>query len=524
MAPGRRPDLNVEDTVDSQVPRRSVLGGLGLAGAGLVAGSALAPAAYAGPAAPAAGPFDLHFGVAAQYRKFALLAPDFVQYDTALEPGAARAATTLVRTGARPRAPFAAVLLRVESVDADAGVVAGLVRDAGNSVLVGYDAAAKQVTIEVTVGGTTTVVGEAPADLRAPFGLAVVVNENAVTALVDTTSTGAAWTPLVSRRDEVAALVDLRDPAVLGQHTYGYGGRGAGAAVIGRAQAGYFGQAGLRDPHVVQHADGRPYVRDGRLFLTFTMGGLGFFQQAHWRVWSLDLADPTSSDALRHEAQLFFSRDGVVLGDHAGQIVRDDRTGRWILAMSSWGDFAFTGVHVRHVATRADVLSGVHVLPTERLALPTAMSAWDPAFTRIGDRWHVAYVESPAQQPAFVFHPAIAVGPAGADYPGGLTLAGADPSVDQTEGTILQRVGGRWYLLASDGDARRYKIYDLRARLLGTLDAPYRTNIPHPQIVPVPAGRGENRWLLVTFDGTQYAEPALGYGTHGDVLVMTQRG
>jgi hypothetical protein len=227
-------------------------------------------------------------------------------------------------------------------------------------------------------------------------------------------------------------------------------------------------------------------------------------------VWTLDLADPTR---LEQVATLFFARDGVVLGDHAGQIVHD--RGRFILAMSSWGDFDFDGVHVRHVATTANVLSGVHVLATERLALPTAVSAWDPALTRIGGRWHVAFVESPAQQPAFVFHPALAAGPRGADYANDLALLGADTSVDQTEGTILQRFGSTWYVLASDGDARQYKVYDLRMRLLGTMNAPYGTNIPHPMAVPVRDG-----WWLLTFDGTQYAEPVLGYGGHGDFIVM----
>ena len=44
----------------------------------------------------------------------------------------------------------------------------------------------------------------------------------------------------------------------------------------------------------------------------------------------------------------------------------------------------------------------------ERLALPTSVSSWDPALTKINGRWHLAFVESPAQQPAFVFHPALA--------------------------------------------------------------------------------------------------------------------
>jgi hypothetical protein len=484
---GRSLTLLEEDDVVHEIDRRTLLAGLGLAG---IAGLATPGTAAAEPE----NPLDLEFHIRAKYRPFDLIAPRFVQYDSAI----GRVRSALVDTGVRPRAPYGSVLVEVRSLEGT--VSAGLV---GNRTVLGtYDGT--NVTIEVDGAA----VASAPAALTAPFGFAVVVNENAVTVLADPTATGTGWQPLLTARDQVRERVDLRVPDVLGQLNYGYGGDGD--VLIGRVRAGYFGQAGVRDPHVVQHADGRPYIKNGKLYLTMTNAGLGFFQQAHWAVWTLDLADPTR---LEQVATLFFARDGVVLGDHAGQIVVD--RGRFILAMSSWGDFDFKGVHVRHVATTANVLSGVHVLATEQLALPTTVSSWDPALTKIGGRWHVAFVESPAQQPAFVFHPALAAGPRGADYDQGLALVGADTSVDQTEGTILQRFGSTWYVLASDGDARQYKVYDLRMRLLGTLNAPYGTNIPHPMTVPV-----DGSWWLLTFDGTQYAEPVLGYGGHGDFIVM----
>ncbi|WIV54433.1 hypothetical protein [Amycolatopsis nalaikhensis] len=55
----------------------------------------------------------------------------------------------------------------------------------------------------------------------------------------------------------------------------------------------------------------------------------------------------------------------------------------------------------------------------------------------------------------------------------------------------------------------------MTVRKLGTLNAPYGTNIPHPMLVRV-----GDRWWLPTFDGTQYAEDVLGYGGHGDFLLM----
>jgi hypothetical protein len=97
---------------------------------------------------------------------------------------------------------------------------------------------------------------------------------------------------------------------------------------------------------------------------------------------------------------------------------------------------------------------------------------------------------------------------------------GADEVHEQTEGTVLQRFGDRWYLLASDRDAADYPVYETATMVrIGSLQAPYGTNIPHPMVVP--NGRpGQAPWWLLTFDGTPWHEDVLGYGTHGDFLVL----
>jgi hypothetical protein len=233
-------------------------------------------------------------------------------------------------------------------------------------------------------------------------------------------------------------------------------------------------------------------------------------RQAHWGVFTLDLADPTRLEQVAH---LFTERDGLVVGDHAGQVVHDGD--RWLVATSSWGDFVRAGVHVRHTTTSADVLRGVHLLTTERTPLPTSLSTWDPGATRIDGRWWVSFVESRSQAP-FDFHPALAAGPPGGAPWEGLELQGADTGLHHGEGPLLTEVGGQWGLLASDGTSRTYPAYDLGMRRVGQLDAPYLTNIPHPQLVPLPDGSH----LLVTFDGTPFGGRVLGYGGHGDLVVM----
>ncbi|MGI8888340.1 MAG: hypothetical protein ACR2GB_05135, partial [Nocardioidaceae bacterium] len=452
---------------------------------------------------------DLKFAVEHQYRPFELVAPGFEEIDSS-EAVSMRSLTMADRG---PVAPFAAIELSVAAAD-DADVVAGLFSSRGDdSVAVVFSPRRKRVSIEVDRGGDTHVVAEKSVELTVPFQAAFVVCENQVTALADT---DAGWRPIVTNRDQVAELIDLRQPDILADLAYGYGAGGSDGEIrLSRVRAGAFGMAGLRDPHLVQRPDGTAYIRDGKAYLTFSCAGLGFFQQAHWGVFTLDLDDPTK---LEQVAQLYTKRDGLLLGDHAGQVIVDEPNGQFIVLTSSWGDFDFRGVRVRHVVTSDDVLSGVHLLETARLDLPTEVSSWDPALTRIDDSWHVAFVESPSQDP-FDFHPALVAGPTGAAYDENLELIGADTSLHQPEGPILQRVDGQWYLLASDGDQRQYPVYDLSVQLLGTLDAPYGTNIPHPQIVDRPGGG----YLMVSFDGTQYGEDVLGYGGHGDVLIMAAK-
>ena len=448
---------------------------------------------------------DLSFRIVERFRPFELIAPGFSVVD---EPGP-MGPSEFVRTEASPVAPFAAVELEVVEVSAG-GVAAGLTTAEDEHVLVGYDPGRGRVTIEVRTAGRTHVVKSRRLKLVAPFRFGFVLCENQVTSVADT---GGGWQPLLTMREGVAELVDLRDPVTLARYRFGYGPLRAGGAVgLGRVRAGAFGYTGLRDPHLVQHADGRPYLRDGLAYLTFTCAGMGFFQQAHWGVFTLDLTEPSRVEQV---AQLYFARDGLVLGDHAGQLVIDEEAGQTIVGVSSWGDFDYTGVHVRYLDSSEDLLSGVHLLESQPLELPTSASSWDPSFTRIDDRWHVAFVESPSVDP-FVFHPALAVGPAGSAYDSGLELVGRDDSLRESEGPIIARLEGEWYVLASNRGSLEYPVYDLDMDRVGVLDAPYVSNIPHPQVVELPGGGH----LMVTFDGTPYGERVLGYGGHGDVVVM----
>lgn len=322
-----------------------------------------------------------------------------------------------------------------------------------------------------------------------------------------------AW--VARARHDLRDTVDTRDEVSL-----------AGLAVelpAGGGTAGPFGQLGLRDVRLVSTEDGHPWREDGALWLTATSAGPGFFDTAHTSVWRLD------DLALTHTADLFFRRPDRpgVFGDHATHLVRTDTDG-WLVATSTWGDFEQpttragrrtpAGLRVTLADSDADLVHGQHVLDTRELPLPTdglgSIATWDPHLVRRDDGWLVGFVSA---RRFFDFHPALAAGAALDD----LRLLGAAADRRATEGTTLVEVDGRTLVLASDGrDSERgtrcrYPVFDLTMSELGVLDAPYLSNLPWPTLAPVDDG-----WLMVTFDGRPAGGSLLGYGTHGDVVVM----
>lgn len=344
-----------------------------------------------------------------------------------------------------------------------------------------------------------------------PTGLAVTLTGTHATAW---TCEATGW--VARARHDLRDVVDTRDEGAL-----------AGLRVelpAGGGSAGRFGQLGLRDTRFVTDEDGSP-VRDGEaLWLTATSAGPGFFDTAHTSVWRFD----PDTLALTHSADLFFRRPdrSGVFGDHATHLVRTG--GGWLVATSTWGDFEApttragrrtpAGLRVTLAESGSDLLRGAHVLDSRELPLPLdgldSIATWDPHLVRRDGEWLVGFVSA---RRFFDFHPALAAGPTLDD----LRLLGAATDRTATEGTTLVDVDGRIAVLASDGRdsprglRARFPSYDLAMTETGTLDAPYPTNLPWPTVAKV-----DGRWLMLTFNGRSAGGRLLGYGTHGDLVVM----
>lgn len=423
-----------------------------------------------------------------------------------IQPGSGRTVGEGIHPVPMP-SPYAAVVLPIPD-----GTPASLAFHLGGHLVAGHFDGT-HAELRVTHGAATTTHRSRRhgrcAD--APSRLGLTLTGTHVTLLVEEAGTWIARARL--DLTEPVDLVDARDEALLADLRI---------EVSGPATAGPFGQLGLRDIRLVTARDGTP-VRDGpRLVLSATSAGPGFFDTAHTSVWTLD---PGSME-LRHRSDLFFRRPDQpgVYGDHATHVVRDGD--EWLVATSTWGDFQQRDpcrtVRATLARTTADVLSGVHVLDTVELALPTdgftSVGVWDPHLVHTGDEWLVGFASA---RKFFRFHPALASGPT-LDR---LTLRGAATDRRATEGTTILRLGDEWRVLASDGrDGRRgqrerYPVFDLAMTEVGELTAAYPTNLPWPTLATTDHG-----WLLIGFDGVAATGPLVGYGTHGDVVVQREVG
>ncbi|GAA2126706.1 hypothetical protein [Nocardioides bigeumensis] len=448
---------------------------------------------------------EVTFTEVARHRPFELLAPTA----PAVPVGADE-------TPAPQPAPYVSLVADLLGTDARLTLASGATR-----FTAAYDAESRRVWLEVGDGPSSTLhrsrrFGRCP---EPPARLALTLTGLHLTAFVHD---GERWL--------ARSRVDLRDR--LETRTDGFvAALTASADGVAGAVVGPFGQLGLRDLRFVTTADGDPVCDDGAWLLTATHAGPGFFDAAHTGVWSLA---PQTLE-WQHRADLFFRRpgevEGGVYGDHATHLVRDGS--RWLVATSTWGDLDVTTPQRRRRATvsvvlaesTADLTQGPHVLDAHPLPLPTdgfaSVATWDPHLVRDatpdGPRWLVGFVSSPK---LFRFHPALAAGPSLDD----LTLLAADPDRRATEGTTLVRTDMGWRVVASDGrDGRRgqrraYPVFDVDLRQLGALDAAYLTNLPWPALARDPARPGT--WWLVAFNGRRAGGEVLGYGTHGDVVVM----
>lgn len=281
------------------------------------------------------------------------------------------------------------------------------------------------------------------------------------------------------------------------------------SASLRRAESILSCGTGQADPQVVQHADGTPYIRDGRLFVCFTTRGFEQIPDSYQGVYSLDI----SSFELRLEGALFFGDgDGIMHGYHATKVVYDDRRQKFLVMTTTHG-----GTHsLAWCETSDDILHGMHYLECTELDFPhnlsrggkkegnneTVSGAEDPDFfydAKAG-KWRLAYcaldgTKSGGQHLTYVTHLCEAK-----KWNGSYKLI-ATSEQDNNTGIRIVEVGGRRLVLSGGSDVTFY-IYDYPTlEYIGTFKQKYANGgfRGWPTIVPIPYGNYE-RYLWITFD------------------------
>lgn len=261
-----------------------------------------------------------------------------------------------------------------------------------------------------------------------------------------------------------------------------------------KAQSLLTSGTGQADPQVIQTTDGKPLIRDGRLYICFTTRGFERIFDSYQGVYSLDL----DSYELRLEGALFFGKgDGIMYGFHATKVVYDPSTEEY-LVMTTTHEDTHTLAWAR---TKANLLHGMHYLECTELDFPhnytrgAGYNTEDPDFFYDSDagKWRLAYCA--LKDKSYVTYLCES------DTWNGTYSQIAESKQNNNTGIRITEVGGRRYVL-SGGSETTFYIYDYPTlEYQGTFQQQYANGgfRGWPTIVPLQYGNYE-RYLWITFD------------------------
>ena len=268
----------------------------------------------------------------------------------------------------------------------------------------------------------------------------------------------------------------------------------AGAVTLRRAESLLTSGTGQADPQIIQTTDGRPLIRDGRLYICFTTRGFERIFDSYQGVYSIDL----DSYELRLEGALFFGKgDGVMYGFHATKVVYNPATEEYLVMTTTHED-----THtLAWASTKADLLHGMHYLECKELDFPHnytrghGFNTEDPDFFYDSDagKWRLAYCA--LKDKSYVTYLCESD-----NWNGNYTLV-AESKQNNNTGIRITEVGGKRYVL-SGGSETTFYIYDYPSlEYRGTFQQQYANGgfRGWPTIVPIPYGNYE-RYLWITFD------------------------
>ena len=412
--------------------------------------------------------------------------------------------------------PYYAVTMQVDVIGTGTTpnrTLTGIMVDFDNFVMLRRDFNGNTLILQERVGGSTTdrFTVAIPA-ATAPYSIGFVITGNQAHGFYNA---GRGWVWVASA---TLSSLDYRDPAVYSTYRAGFAVASNGSTTwnIGKFECGVFGQLGMRDPYIVRHKNGAPFVVNGRMYISATvMPTGGNFH--HCGIYALDL----STFQLEKTAVVLWRRasDGLDLGHIAGCFLFDEDLQQWRVFCSTWGNFPFGGgndLELRHGLYSGQLLRGVHII-TDHDVLPVSQDASfdvydiDLMFDSDAELWRVAYTR----------------------LSGGLSRATLDTSPDLVsftnlildtntgyEGSRVQQIGDDLYALFSSTSNTR--VYNATSgSFIGNLGwtLPGSTRPPHPAIFPR-MHNGMTEWWILSFDNFTYQ---VGGGSSEHATIVLER-
>ena len=415
----------------------------------------------------------------------------------------------LIVTGADLSMPQVAVQIDVVSRSGTPSgydnIGVGIIKDANNFVLAGYDRIANSARIQVKIGGVNTFNAAVSKTWTAPYKIGFSLIANSACMYVDT---GAGW-EYVTGYAIPTGTINFKTAALTGWKSgFTVATPNNSTWVFDTLIAGRFGGFGFRDFTMITAEDGTPYISGGLAYLTGTCAdGLG---TGHQGIFTLN----TTTYALVFVGCFMVSRGGATQNDVACHLIRYSDAS-WRVTTTTWGN-GFGGVlDLISGTTTQTLLSGSFIVSgLTKLTLPTqeaGFAAYDGQLIRTDGVWKLAH--SISTNTTFVgspFYPALCESSDLSTW----TETGVDSGARPFEGTKWVIWGGGYYITA--GNQYQCRVYDeslnWRGYLQATLDGGTVTQ-PHAAIF-----YSGGRYVLLTFNKNKPAGNANSF-TWGQMVV-----
>ena len=298
--------------------------------------------------------------------------------------------------------PFEVISVTVDSVQTDTGIgditqSVGLMISSENYFSATFDIRGATTYIQTRTGGN-------PPVFNAQNPIGTILESGDVLSLV---LNGVHAYTMVTKPNgkefrgepfDVTSAFDPRSVSLLESFKPFFGAKSNGSENIAswtKLEIRHFGGVGMRDFSWVKYEDGTPYEKNGYLYFTATVAGIGDssnpapYTASHQGIFGFD---PITHE-ITQTGRTLFRYDGYISGHHAGQIIFNRISNSWNITATSFGTSDLNGDLRIHKAEYygADLLDSytVHFSDIVTFTGYETKSIWDAQWMFINGQWKV---------------------------------------------------------------------------------------------------------------------------------------